>query len=126
MTTSLRDLVGQNPPLLEANTPAEAEVHSCLPGQDDPSEHVLERLFPTGRLNLNPKRMKALYEAGEISEREVREWVAHTGESLYPEPPPLPDRGGETQPYTGILDDGYMPEAPASSGKRFPVIKVDT
>lgn len=130
MATTLKDLVGRSPPLQRSSTPEEAEAHSCLPGQNDPSEHVLERLFPTGRINLNPRKVRELWKAGEISEREVREYQAFSGEQVLPtraDGQPLPDRGGETQPYTGALEDGQMPEStPATRAKRFPIIEVDS
>ena len=124
MAKTLRDLVGSNPPLQEHTSSVEAEMGTMLPGSDDPSEHPLERLRPSGHLNLNPGTVRRLWKAGEMSDAEVMEYEMLTGERVRAEPEqPIPDRGGETQPYTGFLGE-EIPE-PRPSGKKFPVIRRD-
>lgn len=124
MAKTLRDLVGNNPPLQDSTSSVEAQMGSMLPGRDEPSEHPVERLMPTGRLNLNPQTVRRLWKAGEMSDAEVMEYESLTGERVRAEPSePIPDRGGETQPYSGFLGE-ETPE-PRPSGKKFPVVRGD-
>ena len=92
MTKSLRDLIGQNPPLREESerTETEKRVGAMLPGDGDPTGHLLEELDPS---------------AGTIDFMMATAKTAHRMAEENPERgaggPATPDRGGEVRPYEG-------------------------
>ena len=129
---ALRRLAASPEPLMQDKTPEEAAIRSCLPGVDDPQEHVMERLFPTGILNLNPQEMKRRYLAGEVSEHDLRQYITLTGEKLFgADWEPDPDQGGEVVPYTGKAtmprheEIDHVSKGGGSRPSKFPVIRID-
>jgi hypothetical protein len=109
MAKSLRDLVSSNPPL--RGTP-EIEIHSMLPGREDPRQHPLERLLPTPEMSVNPSEMRRRRAAGEVTEDQFvlyMDLVDPDWRERRPIGETVPDEGGVVRPYNPRLSDDEMP-----------------
>jgi len=139
---TIREFVGQDPEMREAldwsesfeasePTDAEKRMGARLPGDGVDDHPIMEAMPNPGCLNWNPGKVKRAWEAGELTEREVLAYEQFTGEQVRPnQADPIPDMGGITQPYAGgDLGPTEGPNAEQvaapSSGKKFPVVKVD-
>lgn len=116
MAKTLRDLVATNPPL---RVEEDVEIHSMLPGHDDPRQHLLEQLMPTGSINVNPAEMLRRRAEGDVTEEQFvtyMDLVDPGWRSRRPHGGSTEDGGGSTRPYDSDLagDVSFSPSFDAT------------
>ena len=137
MPKTLRDLVEKNPPIRETRTDAEDRVGAMMPGDGEPTEHIMEELLPSeGEIDFRMAHAKAIHR---LAEENPDKGAIHLGWE------PVEDEGGKTRPYEKNLGDTRGPYAPklkeragragprarrqsnskGPSARGFPIIKAD-